>query len=241
MNDAQAQADFALSMGDTTLILGHRLSEWTGHAPVLEEELATANVALDLTGQAQLWLTLAGVLDGSGRDADQLAYFRDGPDYRNALLVEQPNGDFAHTLVRQFFFDAWHHLLIEGLVQHPQAGIAEIAGKAIKEIRYHLERSSEWVVRLGDGTPESNARMSAAVARLWPYAGELLEISALASLALDANWRARVEQVLQAATLSMPNDAWAHSGGLHGRHSEHLGKLLAEMQVLQRSYPDAQW
>jgi ring-1,2-phenylacetyl-CoA epoxidase subunit PaaC len=244
MSESAALAEFALRMGDSALILGHRLSEWTGHAPVLEEELASANVALDLLGQAQLWLSLAGELEGRGRSADDLAYLREPSAYRNLLLAEQLNGDFGHTLVRQFLFDAWNHLLLDALCAHPHARVAEIAEKASKEVRYHLERSSDWVVRLGDGTDESHRRVGAALEILWPYTGELFVLSAscpAATIVIDARWRELVDMVLQRATLDMPNDEWAQSGGIDGRHTEHLGKLLAEMQSLQRAYPGASW
>tara|TARA_B100000676_G_scaffold305406_1_gene359548 strand:- start:920 stop:1672 length:753 start_codon:yes stop_codon:yes gene_type:complete len=242
---------FALRMGDSALVLAHRLSEWTGHAPILEEELGNANVALDLLGQAQLWLQLAADAEGAGRTPDDLAYLRDAHHYRNYLLVEQPNGDYGQTLVRQVYFDAWHWLSLRALQPSSDERIAEIAHKAEKEVRYHLERSSDWLVRLGDGTEESHARVSASVQQLWPYTGELFEtddtLSALAAQGVvplsgdDSDWRALLTEVFAEATLELPEAGWAQSGGIHGRHTEHLGFLLAEMQFLQRAYPGATW
>lgn len=245
-------SDYLLRLGDNDLILSHRLAEWCGHAPVLEEDLALANVALDLLGQARLWLTLAGDIEGKGRDEDQLAYLRDAGQFRNLLLVEQPNGDFACTLARQFYFDAWHGLLLEGLIHSRDERLAAIAAKAQKEVRYHLERSSAWVIRLGDGTAESRRRMQAAIDDLWMYTGELFEMDATdrallaEGIAIDLQalrepWFAQVHTVLNEATLKLPPESWMQSGGKRGVHSEHLGFLLAEMQFLQRAYPGLSW
>lgn len=244
--------DYCLRLGDNCLILGHRVSEWCGHAPVLEEDIAMANVALDLIGQARLWLGLAGELEGQGRDADRLAYHRDAGGFRNLLLVEQPNGDFGQTLVRQLFFDLWHDLLLQRLSASEEPRIAEIARKAAKEVTYHLTRSRDMVVRLGDGSEESHRRMQAAVERLWPFTGELLAADALdrrlaaagigADLAVLAPlWEERIEEILEAATLTRPQQAWMQEGGKQGRHGEGLGYILAEMQFLQRAYPGARW
>lgn len=241
---AEAQIQFALRMGDSALVLGHRLSELSGHAPVLEEELATANVALDLVGQADLWLSLAARLLNDGRDADALAYLRDGPQFRNLLLVEQPNGDYGHTLMRQFLFDCWHYHFLTALVDGEDQASAEIAAKALKEVRYHVERSSDWVIRLGDGTDESRARMVSAVERLWPYTGEMFDLSASVGVLADAvpaQWHHGVTAVFGEATLEVPEAVWVQRGGLDGRHTEHLGRMLAEMQFLQRAYPGARW
>ena len=175
MNGQDALFDYLLRLGDNALILGHRLSEWCGHSPALEEDLALSNVALDLIGQTQLWLNLAGEVEGKGRDADKLAYLRDARDFRNVLLVEQPNGDFAMTMARQFYFDAWHYLLLRDLSGSKDSRVAEIAAKGLKEVTYHLERSRDWVLRLGDGTEESHRRMQAAIDDLWMYTGELFE------------------------------------------------------------------
>ena len=244
--------EYLLRLGDNALILGHRLSEWTGHAPVLEEELALANVALDLIGQTQLWLGLAGEVEGKGRDADKLAFLRDAGGYRNVLLVEQPNGDFARTMTRQFFFDTWHYLLLQGLTQSTDTRIADIAGKSLKEVAYHAERSRDWVVRLGDGTEESHRRMQRAIDDLWVYTGELFEMDeidrtlltqglAVDLAALRQPWSEHVGRTLEEATLEQPKQGWAQRGGKRGVHSEHLGYLLAEMQFLQRAYPNATW
>ena len=243
---------FALRMGDSALVLAHRLSEWTGHAPILEEELGNANVALDLLGQAQLWLQLAADAEGAGRTPDDLAYLRDAHHYRNYLLVEQPNGDYGQTLVRQVYFDAWHWLSLRALQPSSDERIAEIAHKAEKEVRYHLERSSDWLVRLGDGTEESHAKAQEAVDDLWRFTGELFaadEVDNVFENEFDGpdlfrireQWRETVAAVLEEATLAMPEDEWMASGGKEGRHSEHLGYMIAEMQSLQRAYPGANW
>jgi ring-1,2-phenylacetyl-CoA epoxidase subunit PaaC len=244
--------EYLLRLGDNSLILGHRLSEWSGHAPVLEEELALGNIALDLIGQTQLWLSLAGEVEGKGRDADKLAFLRDAGGYRNVLLVEQPNGDFARTMTRQFFFDTWHYLLLQGLTQSTDTRIADIAGKSLKEVAYHAERSRDWVVRLGDGTEESHRRMQRAIDDLWVYTGELFEMDeidrtlltqglAVDLAALRQPWSEHVGRTLKEATLEQPKQGWAQRGGKRGVHSEHLGYLLAEMQFLQRAYPNATW
>ncbi len=239
---------FLLQMGDNALILGHRLSEWCGHAPVLEEDIAMANTALDLIGHARLWLDLAGQVEGNGRSADDLAYHRDARAFRNALLVEQPNGDFAHTLMRQCLFDCYHLVILEQLAEATDTRMAEIAAKAVKEVRYHQERSADLVIRLGDGSEESHARMQAALAALWRYVAELstpgdAEVAMLPDPdALAPAWDALVLPVLAEATLQVPDERPRVLGGKSGRmHSEHLGHLLAVMQVLPRSYPDAVW
>ncbi len=244
--------EYGLRLGDNALILSHRLSEWCGHGPALEEDIALTNVALDLIGQAQFWLGLAGEIEGKGRDADALAYRRDAGGFRNALLVERPNGDYAHTLMRQYLFDAWHVLLLAGLARSSDAHFAEIAAKAEKEVAYHLERSAELVIALGDGTAESRKRMQAALDALWPYVGELflddkidarLAASGVAPAAssLRASWEATTGAVFAAATLSPPASGFTHKGGRQGRHTEAFGHLLAEMQFLPRAYPDARW
>lgn len=247
---------YLLRLGDTTLILSHRVSEWTGHGPALEEELAMANVALDLLGQARMWLTLAGEVEGKSRDEDELAYLRDAPEYRNYLLVERPNGHYGDTMARQFLFDVWHYFLLRGLVHSADARIADVAAKGLKEVSYHARRSADVLVRLGDGTLESQAKMQGAIHDIWPYVGELftdddvtrdLAGRGIAPLmaSLLGEWRAHVEAVLQEATLLMPDLGGAmhraHRGGPQGRHTEALGYILAEMQHLQRSYPGAVW
>ena len=244
--------EYALRMGDNCLILGHRVSEWCGHAPALEEDIALANTALDLIGQTQLWLGLAGEVEGNGRSADDLAYKRDAREFRNVLLVERPNVDFGHTLVRELFFDVWHFHTLGALLGSTDARVAEIAEKSRKEVSYHLQRSADLVVRLGDGTDESHARMQAAVDALWPYAGELLMEDAVdAALAqsgvgpglgtIAPIFEREVAAVLKDATLSRPEKAWMHKGGKTGVHTEALGFVLAEMQFLQRAYPGATW
>lgn len=244
--------EWLLRRGDTALVLGHRVSEWCGHSPVLEEDIALANVALDLIGQARMWLGLAGEVEGKGRGENELAYLRDAWDFRNFLLAEQPNGDFGQTLMRQFLIDAYQVPLLEALKSSKDERIAAIAAKAGKEVAYHLDRSADLVIRLGDGTEESHRRMQQALDALWSYTGEMFASDAIdtamaeAGLAPDAaslkaEWKETVEAVLDEATLTLPESDFAHMGGLTGRHSEHLGHMLAEMQFLQRAYPGATW
>jgi ring-1,2-phenylacetyl-CoA epoxidase subunit PaaC len=250
--DRAALFEFLLSMGDNTLILGHRLCEWCGHAPALEEDIALANTALDLIGQTQLWLGLAGEVEGKGRNADNLAYLRDALEFRNLLLTERPNGDYGKTVMRQFLFDAWHYLCLMALRTSSEMRIAAIAEKASKEVSYHLERSSDLVIRLGDGTAESHARMQEALDDLWPYTGEMFanEASDAALVAvgvapepasLKNEWDALVADALSEATLKKPAEGYMHKGGRRGVHTEHLGHILAELQFLQRAYPGATW
>jgi ring-1,2-phenylacetyl-CoA epoxidase subunit PaaC len=243
--------EYLLRLGDDRLVLGHRLSEWCGHGPVLEEDIALANVALDLIGQATLFLRLAGQVEGKGRDEDTLAYLRDAIEYRNVKLVELPNGDYGHTIVRQFLFDAWSVLLLEQLQRAAHTELAGIAAKAHKEARYHVRHSGEWVLRLGDGTEESHRRVQAALNELWPYTGELFAadeidrqlVGTIAPdlAALKPAWREVVSDVVGRATLTLPADGYMHFGGRQGRHTEHLGHLLDEMQILARSHPGAKW
>jgi ring-1,2-phenylacetyl-CoA epoxidase subunit PaaC len=244
--------EYLLRLGDNALILSQRLSAWCGHGPELEEDLAMANVALDLLGQGRFWLDCAGKAEGAGRDEDALAFMREQGEFRNVLLVEQPNGDFGQTLARQFYFDAWHVLLLDGLSASADAQVAGIAGKAVKEASYHLRRSAAWVVRLGDGTEESHARMQAAVDGLWMYTGELFERDAVEDemarrgvgcdpSRLREPWLACVTETFREATLSVPAGTWMQSGGKRGVHTEGLGHLLAEMQHLQRAYPGLKW
>jgi ring-1,2-phenylacetyl-CoA epoxidase subunit PaaC len=243
--------EYLLRLGDDRLILGHRLSEWCGHGPVLEEDIALANVALDLVGQAANFLRLAGAVEGRGRDEDALAYLRDAIDYRNVKLVELPNGDYGRTIVRQFLFDAWSVLLLERLQRSSHAELAGIAAKAYKEARYHVRHSGEWVIRLGDGTDESHRRTQTALDELWPYTGELFAADEIdrqlagtiapASGDLEPAWRDAVGDVVRRATLAQPADGYMHLGGRQGRHTEHLGHALDEMQILARSHPGAKW
>jgi ring-1,2-phenylacetyl-CoA epoxidase subunit PaaC len=251
MDDALFQ--FLCSMGDNTLVLGHRVSEWCGHAPVLEEDIALANIALDLIGQTQMWLGLAGDVEGKGRSADDLAMLRDAWDFRNLLIAEQPNGDFGQTMMRQYLFDAWHLAMLKGLETSADARVAEIAQKAVKEVAYHLERSTDTVIGLGDGTEESHARMQTALDLLWPYVGEMFTPDAVdaemakAGIAPDpaslrAGFDTDVAAVMEQATLRIPDTGFAHKGGKSGvQHSEHLGHILTQMQWLQRAYPGAAW
>lgn len=251
--DERARVEYLLRLGDSDLVLGQRLIAWIGHAPVLEEELALGNVALDLIGQARHWLSYAGEREGKGRDEDALAYFRQAHEFRNVLLAERPNDDFAVTMTRQFFYDVWHLELLRALSASNDERIAGIAAKAAREVAYHAERSREWVVRLGDGTAESHARMRRAVDLLWPYTGELFAPDAVDEAgaragwgcnpaALRAPWQAAVEGTLREATLDVPPaDAWMQSGGKSGRHGEELSYLLAEMQSVRRSVPGATW
>lgn len=245
-------AELALRMGDTCLILGHRTSEWCGHAPVLEEDIALANTALDLIGQTQLWLGLASEAEGGQRTPDNLAFLRDAAGYRNFLLVEQPNGDFGRTIMRQYLFDAWHLPRLQALAGSSDKRVADIAEKAAKEVAYHLHRSADLVVRLGDGTKESRTRMQTALDFLWPYTGEMFVSDdmdrelATAGLApapeeLRPAWDTHLARTLSDATLKLPESSFVQKGGKRGIHSEHLGFILAEMQFLQRAYPGATW
>ncbi len=243
---------YVVQLADTSLLLAHRLSEWCGHGPVLEQDLALSNIALDLLGEARSYYQYAAELDGRGRTEDDLAYLRSAVEYRNPLLVEQPNGDFAHTVVRQFLFDNFHYQLLKGLQAGPDARLAAIAEKSLKEAAYHLKWSSEWLIRLGDGTPESRRRLDKAIAALWRFAGELTTPtpaeSHLQELGLVPDYaallpamQAHVAHVLAEATVPLPTAPVAQLGGKTGRHSEHLGYLLAELQYLQRTYPGLTW
>ncbi len=244
--------EYLLRLGDNGLILSQRLGEWCGHGPALEEDIAITNVALDLLGQARNWLTYAGEVEGLGRDDDKLAFLRDAGDFRNLLLVEQPNGDFGQTLARQFLFDSWHHLVLEQLKSSTDERIRGIAEKSLKEVTYHLRRSSDWMLRLGDGTEESHRRVQSAIDELWMYTGEMFEVDAVdeemkrAGIGCDlaavrANWMTNVERVFSEATLKIPKQAWMQRGGKRGVHTEKLGYILAEMQFLRRAYPGAEW
>jgi ring-1,2-phenylacetyl-CoA epoxidase subunit PaaC len=252
--------DYLLRLADNDLVLAQRLGEWVGKGPVLEEDIASTNVGLDLLGQARLWLAYAGEVEAQdvaiGRTEDQLAFFRSDREYRNLLLVEQPNGDYADTIARQYLFDQWHVLLLRELATSRDERIAAIAAKAQKEVRYHVERSSQWVIRLGDGTDVSHARMQASVDALWMYTGEMFSVDetertlleagvAADNRALEAPWRAAVQSVFAEATLAVPAEAWMQGaggrGGKQGVHTEHLSRMLALMQVLPRTYPEARW
>jgi ring-1,2-phenylacetyl-CoA epoxidase subunit PaaC len=230
----------ALRLGDDSLVLGQRLSEWCGHAPMLEIDLALANISLDLIGQATLFLGLAGEIEGKGRDADALAFHRDVLDFRNCLLVEQPNGDFAQTIARQFLFSNWQELLMREIAAAPDPRFSAIAAKAVKEIAYHARYASEWVVRLGDGTEESRARMIAGLDWMWRFVDEMFEPE-VGAPSLRAEWDSRIAHTLNEAKLELPKPRRAVLGGRRGHHSEQLGHLLTEMQFLPRAYPGAVW
>lgn len=244
--------EYLCRLGDDRLVLGHRLSQWCGHAPILEEDIALGNFALDFVGQAAALLKLAGEREGKGRDEDALAYLRDEFEFRNVQLVELPRGDFACTIVRQYLFDVFDELLLDGLTRSSDATLAGIAGKALKEAKYHVRHSEGWVIRLGDGTAESHTRAQNALNELWPFARELFETDGVdremieAGIASDAStlfpaWEKRVSETFAQATLLKPQVERLITGGRRGRHSEHLGHMLAEMQILARSHPGAKW
>lgn len=230
----------AIGLGDDALILGQRLSEWCGHAPMLEIDLSLANIGLDLLGQAAHFLGVAGQAEGGGRDADALAFHRDVLDFRNCLLVEQPNGDFAQTIARQFLFSNWQELLLREVGQAPDPQLSAIAQKAVKEVIYHVRFANEWIVRLGDGTKESRARMITGLDWMWRFVDELFD-PADGAPSLRPEWDARIARVLAEAGLEHPKPRRGAKGGRIGHHSEHLGHLLSEMQFLPRAYPDARW
>ena len=252
-NKINDKFNYLLRLGDNTLILSQQLSQLCGKGPAMEEDMALTNVALDLLGQTRLWFAYAGELEGAGRDEDQLAYLRDAHDFKNCLLQEQPNGNYADTMMRQFLFDTWHYFLLRGLTKSSDPRIAEVAEKSLKEVTYHLRRSGDLVVRLGDGTLDSHAKIQAAANDLWMYSGEMFNYDAVdeamvaqgvapASESLRAAWLEHVGEIFAEATLVMPApDAWMQKGGKQGVHSEHLGFILAEMQFLQRAYPASVW
>ncbi len=244
--------EYLLRLGDDRLVLGHRLSEWCGHAPILEEDIALANIALDLVGQANLLLGAAGTAEGRGRDADALAFLRDGLDYRNALMVELPKGDFSFTVARQFLFSTYAMLQADALRESVHEDLSGIATKMHKEARYHVRHSGDWMLKLGDGTDDSHGRLQDAVNELWRYTGELFLTDASeqrlssARIGVDAStlepaWRQEVGSVMARAGITTPDVKWMQRGGRVGRHTEHLGHLLAEMQTLQRQFPGASW
>jgi ring-1,2-phenylacetyl-CoA epoxidase subunit PaaC len=250
-----ALVEYLQRLGDDRLILGHRLSEWCGHAPILEEDIALANVALDLLGQASVFLRMAGEVEGEGRNEDALAYFREAVEFRNCQLVELPKGDFAFTIARQFLFDVYDVVLLDALTGSTNAELAAIAAKSLKEARYHVRHSGDWMLKLGDGTDESHRRVQTALDSLWRFTSELfasddvdaeLAVSGIAPdlSALRPQWESLVREVLDRATLTVPNDVPRLPrtlGGRSGAHTEHLGHLLAEMQIVARSHPGATW
>lgn len=244
--------DYLLRLGDSSLILAQQLAAWTAAAPELEEDVALINVALDLLGQARALLTYAGEVEGAGRSEDQLAFLRDTLDWRNVLLVEQDNGDFARTMARQYLIDAYHLQLYEALQASADTQLAAIAAKSLKEVKYHYRHSSQWLLRLGDGTVQSHARLTRAFEFLWPYTGELFAMDdvdrellargiAPDLEALAPRWREQVLALLGEATVAPPADTAMQGGGKQGRHTEALGYVLAEMQFMQRAYPGCAW
>jgi ring-1,2-phenylacetyl-CoA epoxidase subunit PaaC len=249
---ASAFFEYLLRLGDDRLVLGHRLSEWCGHGPILEEDIALANISLDLIGEGTLLLKLAGETEANGRNEDALAYFRDSIDYRNVLMAELPKGDFGFTIVRQLFFSVYSLLQMDALTRSTNADLAGIAAKAVKESRYHVRHSAQWVMTLGDGTEDSHTRAQHAVDDLWRYTGELFLADdvdrdvAAAGLGVDPStlaerWQAEVGKVLEEATLTIPKTTYMQRGGRDGKHTEHLGHMLAEMQIVARSHPGASW
>lgn len=252
MEKQNALFEYVLRLGDDSLILGHRLSEWCGHGPILEEDIALTNLSLDLIGQATSLLNYAGELEGKGRDGDALAFLRYEREYKNLLLVEQSNGDFGKTILRQFLFDAYRKPLFEKLQYSKDATLAAIAEKSLKETKYHLKHTSEWVIRLGDGTDESHSRIQESLDSLWKYTNEIfykddidsiLENQSIvpSSEEIKVEWSKTVNDVLMEATLVKPSNNWVQEGGRKGLHTESLGYLLAEMQYMQRAYPNMTW
>ncbi len=243
---------YTLRRADDALVLGHRLSEWCGHAPILEEDMALANMGLDLLGQARELYSYAAKVEGRDNDEDKLAYLRDVRQYRNLLLLEQPNDDFARTMVRQLFYSAFADLYWRAMMKSSDQTLAAIAARSEKESAYHLRHSSEWIIRLGDGTEESHARAQAAVDHLWAFTGEMFAVDeseqalihkgvAIDPATLRPLWLKTISDVLAEATLALPSSEWMQQGGRSGRHSEHLGHLLSELQYMQRSFPGLTW
>jgi len=243
---------YTLRRADDALILGHRLSEWCGHAPMLEEDMALANMGLDLLGQARELYSYAAQVEGNGNDEDKLAYLRDVRQYRNLLLVEQPNGDFAHTMVRQFFYAVFADLYWRAMMRSKDLTLAAIAAKSEKESAYHVRHASEWILRLGDGTEESHLRAQDAIDDLWAFTGEMFAVDdgerapidsaiAIDPASLRPQWLKTVSTIVNEATLALPKGGWMQQGGRDGRHSEHLGHLLSELQSMQRTFPGATW
>jgi ring-1,2-phenylacetyl-CoA epoxidase subunit PaaC len=249
---ASPLVQYLLRRADDALILGHRLSEWVGHAPMMEEDMALGNMGLDLIGQARSLYAYAANVEGAGRTEDDFAYLRRERDYRNVLLVEQPNGDFAETMLRQFFYAAFADPYWLAMRGSSDATLAAIAAKSEKEMAYHLRHSAEWVVRLGDSTPEARRRVEAAIARFWPFTGELFTVDGTDQAMIDAavaidpatirsEWDRTIAEVFVRATLSVPTSTWMQTGGRSGQHGEHFGHLLSELQYMQRAVPGAVW
>ena len=252
MSEQEALFDYCIRLGDSSLIIGHRLSEWCGHGPILEEDIAIINVSLDLVGQARSVLDYAGKVEGKGRNEDDLAYLRDVNFYKNFLICEQPNGDYGRTIVRQFLFDSYHYLFLNELVNSKDEFLSAYAEKSLKEVTYHMQHSTNWLLRLGDGTKESHRRVQEPLDDLWRFTGEFFavnevdEILTRKGIAVDLSkikpkWEQYVKAIIKEATLTLPTNNWEQLGGKEGRHTEHLGFILAEMQFLPRAYPDATW
>ena len=252
MSDSATLTAYATRLCDNALVLGQRMIELVAASPELEEELANANFSLDYIGQARMFYTYAGEREGAGRNEDDFAFLRPEREYQNLLLVEQPNGHFGDSIVRQVLFEAWYVRLLDALTRCSDEGISVIAARAVKEVRYHLRHSSQWLVRLGDGTEESHRRVQKSLDDLWKFTGEMfapdnLDDDMRAAFkgphleVIETRWREDVSAIIAEATLTLPDDQWMASGGKDGRHSEHFGFLLAEMQNLQRSYPGATW
>jgi len=252
MTKEEALFEYLVRIGDNSLILGHRMSEWCGHGPILEQDIALINIALDHIGQAKNWLALACEVEAKGRTEDDLAYHRDGFDFRNFLLVEQPNGHWGETLIRGFLFDTWNYYFTKTLTKSTNQQVADIATKSLKEISYHKNFSCDWIVRLGDGTEESHNKIQDALNRMWMYSGELFAMDEVDSILwkegigvdlseIKKEWDVTINETLEEATLIRPADGWMQKGGKTGVHTEHLGYILAEMQFLPRAYPDAKW
>ena len=252
MNKQQALFEYCLRLGDTSLILGQRLSEWCGHGPILEEDIGLTNISLDYIGHATSILKYAALVENKGRTEDDLAYQRNERDFKNALLVEQPNGDYACTIARQFLFSVFAFYLYEELKKSKDETLAGIAAKALKEITYHLRHSTEWMYRMGDGTEESHIRMQNALNDLWMFTGDLFEMHEADALMIKegvgvdlkmirSKWEKHIDEVVKKATLKIPSETFMQKGSLEGKHTEHLGYILAEMQYLPRTYPDATW
>jgi ring-1,2-phenylacetyl-CoA epoxidase subunit PaaC len=252
VTDKELLAAYSTRLGDNALVLGQRMIELVAAGPELEEELANANFALDFIGQARLFYTYAGECEGEGRTEDDFAFLRREHEYRNLLLVEQPNGHFGDLVVRRFLFETFYVYLLDALTRCSDEGLSEIAARAVKEVRYHLRHCRQWLLRLGDGTVESHARVQESLDQLWQFTGEMFvpdELDDAMRAAcngphleiIEAEWRKDVSDAVAEATLLLPENGWMASGGKQGRHSEHLGYLLAEMQFLQRSYPGASW
>ncbi len=252
MNIQEAKFEYLLRLGDSSLIIGHRLSEWCGHGPILEEDIALINIALDFVGNATSILAYAGQTEGNGRDEDALAYLRSEREFRNLLITEQPNGDYANTIARQFLFDTYMFFLYEELKNSKDETLAAIAVKSHKEITYHLRHTTEWMYRLGDGTAESHERLQNGLNDLWMFTPEMFDMDEVDALLIKegivpdlnkvkASWEKRVKEVIAEATLKLPETTFKQKGSREGKHSEHLGFLLAEMQYVHRSFPDSNW